>query len=433
MPLIALPIELIEQIACHLDLASLQSSRLVCASLRRQTLHSFRDRFFRIRELEWTKTDLDNLLEITTNEDFGDGLQNLVLNATPRHSNAIWLIRKRISEEDPRCQQEDIKILLAAEQKRADDTNTFFNESQHGQKVLTKVFRKLMHLHTLQFAYEPMENTYVKIRRKYCEANQHEMSRPFVAALAAIAVSNISITSIRLHPSYPYGAISIGRLESLAPALRNFDTAFASLSVLDLNLRDWRYPDAGFELDTHRAPFVVRFLAKARNVKELRLSCYSSLEGDLFGEMARHCCFDNLEVCDLSLFQVNRAADLKMFLAPSARSLRRLRLSRFILRDQSANWEEVLLGLADDPDMLVVLSKLELLDLFGRGGARETMEEYSSFAQCVELSRRRNGWREDLRWWVSGLVALGRGPAWHTWAVSYPFAPPPPGLLKIAQ
>jgi hypothetical protein len=371
MSLSSLPTELIESIASHLDLSTSCSLRLASAPLRQQSLHTFRDRFFRTRYISWTKHDLDLLLEISIHPDFGPALHHLSINATPRHSILLWQLRKRISESEAISSQpngvffkSELQEQYIAEEKEAKELATFFNETRYDQKCLRSVFEKVQSLESIEFGYKGMDRDYGKFRLGYCQSSQHEMSRPFVSTMAAIAASGIHVKEIYVHPVDNHGAISIGRLESLAPSLRNFDGAFANLEKLDLNLRDWRQPDTGFELEETRTPFAVRFLAKARNVKYLRLSCYSGLIDDFLGEMARHCTFAQLEVCKLSHFRLHNASDLTTLLAPSFLSLKHLELNYMELHDGSLSWMDLLGYLAASEDVFQALDRISLFKMF---------------------------------------------------------------------
>jgi hypothetical protein len=427
MSLRSLPTELIELIASHLDLISARSIRLVCSSLKQQTQHHFRDSYFRQRTLTWTKKSFDALLQIISHLTLGDALQHLIIDATPRHSMNIWRTRKRLSEAQAiigelsaSVAKHSLEEQHGLECRAAEDMATYFNESRYDQKCLTTVFKKLGHMDSIMFVYRGMHKNYGKFGRRYCESSQHEMSRPFISTMAAISSSNIQVKAISLHPIDNNGAVSIGRIESLAPSLKNFDAAFANLQVLKLNLRDWRYPDSGFELDTHRAPFVIRFLAKAHKVKVLELSCYSSLEDDLFGEMARHCNFRNLETCRLSLFRMNQASDLTDFLAPSSSTLRSLTLDHFRLMDEDVTWPSLLKRMARDQDTLTVLEKLELVSLFTQIGSRLMIDEVQMRTK-VTIGNGWQSWRDELLDLVDAFVEGGLGPAWHLATVAYPF------------
>jgi hypothetical protein len=371
MSLSSLPTELIECIANHLDLPTSCSLRLASASLRQQSLHVFRDRFFRRRSLSWTKENFDSLVEISAHADFGPALHYLSIDATPRHSIVLWQLRKRISESDAISShpngvffKSELQEQYVNEEKTANEIATFFNETRYDQKCLRSIFEKARNLEGIKFGYEGMDKDYGKFRLEYCQSSQHEMSRPFVSTMAAIAASGIHLKHISVHPLYNYGAISIGRLESLAPCLKNFDAAFENLDTLELNLRDWRQPDTGFELKDTRAPFAIRFLAKARNVKHLSLSCYSGLFDDLLGEMARHCTFTQLESCKLSHFRLHNTSDLTTLLAPSFSTLRGLELSYMELCNGSTSWVEFLRPLAASDAKLQALQWISLFSMF---------------------------------------------------------------------
>jgi hypothetical protein len=278
MSLSSLPTELIEHIAAYLDLPTFRSIRLVLSSLNQQLLHLFKARFFRTRTVEWTKAGLKSFVDITKHDILGVGLQHLIVNATPRRSISLWQLRKRISEINPTFSDQsgvflkcELQAKYVADEREATDQASFFNETRYDQKCLQAVFARVQILESLVFEYEGMDRKYGKFGRRYCESSQHEMSRPFVSVLAALAASGAHVKKILIHEPNHYGAVSIGRLESLAPSLRSFAIAFEKLEILQLNLRDWRDPYSGFELESNRAPFVVRFLAKARNVRHLDL------------------------------------------------------------------------------------------------------------------------------------------------------------------
>jgi hypothetical protein len=280
MSLASLPTELIEAIASYLDLPASRSLRLVSSSLKQQSLHVFRDRYFRSRSLQWAKQDFENLLKVSKHTAFGTALRHLVVDATPKHSMCLWQLRKRISEADAIFSdpngvffKSELQERYIAEEKEATELATFFNESRYDQKCLRAAFGPITQLESITFMYSGMEKKYGKFGRRYCESSQSEMSRPFVSTMTAVAASGVQVKKICTSEHFSYGAVSVGRVESLAPSLRNFEGGFEKLEQLELNLRDWRYPDTGFELGSTRAPFVVRFLAKARNVKHLNIGC----------------------------------------------------------------------------------------------------------------------------------------------------------------
>lgn len=429
MSLSHLPTELVDQIVSYSDLTSFRSFRLTCTSLAHRSFHTFKDRFFRTKTLKWAKEDFDTLLAIVCHAELGNALQHLIIDATPTHSIHLWRTRKRLSEAqaifgpyNTRPAKSPLEQKYADDTKAAEELATFFNETRYDQKRLKEVFIKLGKLESIVFEYEGMDKKYGKFGRRYCESSQHEMSRPFISTMAAIAMSNIPIKMISIHHINNFGAISIGRLESLAPSLQNFDLAFERLEVLKLNLRDWRYPDSGFELDTYRAPFAVRFLAKARNIKILDLSCYSSLENDLFEEMARHCQFAHLETCRLSLFRVNNAVDLATFLAPSSDTMKSLSLNHMVLRDDDVTWPQALQELASLPTTFTALEELELVNLFSRVGSRIILDEFGVTTRLLVGGKGRAGTlKKQLLSQVEDFHDGGSGPAWHLAAVAYPF------------
>jgi hypothetical protein len=425
MSLSSLPTELVECIAIHLDLSASCSLRLTSSSLRQQLLHVFRDRFFRTRSVSWTKHDLDLLSQVSAHAEFGLALQHLSINATPRHSVLLWQLRKRISESDAISSEpngvffkSDLQEQYIKEEKTAKELATFFNETRYDQKCLRLVFEKVRHLESIVFGYEGMDKEYGKFRAAYCESSQHEMSRPFVSTMAAIAVSGIHVKEISVHPRHHYGAVSVGRLESLAPSLKDFDAVFENLEKLELDLRDWRNPSTGFELEGRRAPFAVRFLAKARNVKDLSLSCYSGLSDDFIGELAHHCTFTKLEICKLSYFRLHDASDLCRLLAPSFLTLKGLTLSHVELDDENRDWMDLLRDLAASDDALQALQWMMLSGMFTKTKSILYFDNSGSSTLWVGIKGRTGSWRKELL----ALTARDiQGPRWYTSVTTYPF------------
>jgi hypothetical protein len=428
MSLASLPTELIESIATHLDLSGFCSLRLASHSLEERLLHVFRESFFRTRSLSWTKFDLDRFVEVSAHPDFGPALRHLCINATPHFSILLWQLRKRISESDAIHSgpngvvfQSELQEQYIQDEKKAADFATFLNETRYDHKCLRTVFDKIRTLESIVFRYVGMDKKYGKFGRRYCESSQHEMSRPFVSTMAAVASSGVLIKEISIHPIYNYGAVSIGRLESLAPSLRNFDTTFQKLEKLELNLRDWRYPDTGFELESTRAPFVVRFLMKTHNVKHLSLSCYSSLDDNLVGELARSCSFNNLVTCRLSHFRLHNALDLSQLLLPSSTTLRGLEISHVVLRDENLDWAGLFCHLAASEDGLQTLERMRLTKLFTRSGSRLCYGDGENTDLVTGAEGVIGSWRGELLARINQLREGTWGPAWHLAAVQYPF------------
>lgn len=315
----------------------------------------------------------------------------------------------------------ELQEQYIGEEKHSKELATFFNETRYDQKCLQAVFERSPNIETVMFHFEGMDQKYGKFGRRYCESSQHEMSRPFVSTMAAIAASKIHIKDISIDPVFNYGAVGIGRLESLAPSLRKFDEAFSRLERLELNLRDWRYPDIGFELESDRAPFVVRFLMKAQNVRHLRISCYSSLEADLIGDMARHCQFVYLESCKLSHFRLHDMHDLNRLLAPSSSALRGLALTHIVLRGQDQEWADLLRELATDELSLQVLEQMKLDNLYTKSGARLQFKSDASPRWTVGTKGVSKSWRDELLAQIDEISEGTWGPPWHLAVVSYPF------------
>jgi hypothetical protein len=304
----------------------------------------------------------------------------------------------------------------------ADSLARQWNATRFDQKVLIRMFERIKTLQSITFEYEGMEKRYGKFGRRYCETSQNEMSRPFVSTMNAIVAAGITVQNIYMDDKKYHGAVSVGRLESLSPVLSRFDAVFENLHTLSLNLRDWRHPEEGFEPLIQHVPFVVRFLAKCKSITSLELSCYSSLEDEIFSEMAQNCTFSRLESCRLSLFRIYDAADLLTFLVPSKNTLRSLSLSHIVLRDYAADWSEVLLRMADE---LTQLHFLELQSLFTKMGSSIAFPAVSP--GCYPVPRVRSmkltatDLQDTLRKRAMNLGIDESGPAWHVAAVAYPF------------
>jgi hypothetical protein len=425
----SLPTELIEHIATHLDLFAFRALRLTHSSCRTQTLHIFKHRFISTHTIQWTQSSLQQLVDIATHNDLGDSLQRLIINATPYYSVQLWQMRRRSSDAGhftPVTDDEDgsrlVRRLNSENEQLAEQAHevaTWFNETRFDVKCLTTVFSRLASLESITFAYTGMAPRFQKFGRRYCESSQHEMSRPFVSTMLAVATSGVVVGRIELQQGKEYGAVGIGRLESLAPSLLRLSHALSTLSTLQFNLRDWRTPDSGFEPLHHRVPFVVRFLAKCTSVKVLELSCYSDLESDLFGEMARTCHFEKLETCRLELFRLQRASDLLSFLGPSSGSLRELKLHSALLADEEKSWHGLLRDMAESTVCLACLVVLEVKYLYTPRGSRLVFldERYMSFSLRVSGP----DWREELRGEKYNYHESSSVPSWEMGAALYPF------------
>lgn len=219
MSLASLPTELIECIAAYLDLSASCSFRLSCSSLKQQSLHVFRDHFFRKRSVSWTRHNLHRLVEISEHVDFGPAMQHLHIDATPQHSISLWQLCRPLFEANAIFGdvegivfKSELQELYAEKEKEAKALATFFNKTRYDEKCLRTAFSKVQRLESIVFGYEGMDKNYGKFVRRYCESSQHEMSRPFVSTMAAVAASGIRIKQIAVDPSNDYGAVTIGRL-----------------------------------------------------------------------------------------------------------------------------------------------------------------------------------------------------------------------------
>ncbi|KAF3041267.1 hypothetical protein E8E12_000344 [Didymella heteroderae] len=341
MSLSTLPTELLEQIASYLDLAAFRSLRLTAHHCHIRTSLFFKHRFFSTQYVSWNKDSLKRLVYVAAHAEFGDALKCLVVDATPYYALELWKMRRRSADAGhltPITDDEDgSKLVRRLEDEyevraqEADSTARWFNETRFDVVCLKKVFARVKSLENLVFAYEGMDMRYSKFAQMYCETTQHEMSRPFVSALHALAASGTPVNCVSTAGIRSHGAVSVGRLESLAPCLRAFDNVFEKLDTLRLKLRDWRSPDTGFELERSRAPFSARFLVKCRNVRVIDLSFYSCFEDDAFGELVRVGRFERLQSVTLEMFRVKQGKNLIEFLEPSKAFLTELRLRHVLL------------------------------------------------------------------------------------------------------
>ncbi|KAF1931262.1 uncharacterized protein M421DRAFT_99139 [Didymella exigua CBS 183.55] len=428
----SLPAELIEQIASYLDLTSFQSFRLTSHRHLSSTAPIFRSRFFTSIILSWTKPSLQRLADISTHLELGLALQHLIIDATPHHSLSLWKMRRRSSDAghfDPLFDDEDGPKLIttldgACEslQQQAETEARWFNESRFDVVCLRKVFEKVKRLESVVFGYEGMGMRYSKFAQRYCESSQHEMSRPFVSTMAALAASNATVKRIEMAKGNGFGAVSVGRLESLAPSLRAFDAVFEKLKVLQLKLRDWRSPDTGFELERTRAPFSIRFLAKCFSVRVLDLSFYSCFESDLFGELVRLCRFAKLECVTLEFLRVEHSRDLMDFLEPSKVCLKEVRLRHVLLGDAGSGWKDVFDGFADEERGLRAPRVLHAERLFAeQSSGIKSVLFHDGESMTSRLRVEEEHWRDELRERGSRYVESEAGRMWESGAIAYPF------------
>jgi hypothetical protein len=371
------------------------------------------------------------LLDISTHAELGDALRNLVIDATPRYALELWKMSRRSADAGyltPLTDDEDggklVKRLSEEYEKleeEKEEVARWFNESRFDVTCLKKVFARVEKLESVVFKYEGMEMRYSKFAQRYCEGSQHEMSRPFVSTMNALAATGTRVERIEMGKE-GFGAVSVGRLEGLAPSLRAFDGVFGKLESLQLKLRDWRSPDTGFELESSRAPFVIRFLAKCRSVRTLDLSFYSSFEKDVFGNLARVCRFERLEFVTLELFRVKRGTDLMDFLEPSARCLREVRLRHMLLDNPGSLWKEVLIELADKEVGFAALRVLHVERLFterSSGVKRVLFHDGESSTSVLRIEGKH--WRDRLRERGCRYVESEAGRMWESGAIAYPF------------
>ncbi|KAJ4991508.1 hypothetical protein SVAN01_02889 [Stagonosporopsis vannaccii] len=428
-----LPSELVDQIASYLDLPTFRSFRLTASQFHTQTTHSFKQRFFTTRYLKWKKLSLQRFVDVSTDPDLSGACRHLIIDATPQHALLLWKMRRRSADAGymtPITDDEDcIKLArrLNADyeslQRKAETATRWLNETRFDVKCLTTVFPRLVSLESITFAYEGMEIRYSKFGDRYCETSQHEMSRPFISTLFALAASKIRVRRINMHNKNKYGAVSIGRLESLAPSLSSFDAAFENLETLQLNLRDWRSPDSGFEIETNRAPFVVRFMAKCSNVRDLELSCYSELEDNIFRSLARTCRFTKLERCKLDSLQISHHRDLVEFLTNNSCLLKELHLQHLLLADPGATWDTLFVSLANAPSLLTSLHSLKVsrlcsLQIFAPVGHVLFIDQnHESYSLLIEGA----DWRAQLKNRGRKYMMLNAVSKWEAGSTSYPF------------
>jgi hypothetical protein len=422
MALSRLPTELVEQIASYLDLPDSRSLRLTNPTLNKQTSHIFKDRFLYQHTLQWTQEAFCRLVDMTSHPHFGNALHHLIIDATPRHTVHLWQAEQHIAETrrvstryGAASATRDLEEQYRADHRVAEEVAKFFSETRFDRKSLQTVFERQQHLDSITFAYNGMHEKYAIFDGRYCESSQQEMSRPFVSTMSALAASKVQIRRIQVDNDRPFGAVSIGKLEAIAPSLHYFDHAFERLETLHLHLRDFRYSVLGFEIDDPPAAFVVRFLAKARNVRRLELSCYSRWDVDVFGQMARHCRFDKLEVCKLSVVQVMSVEHLLLLLKPADKTLVQLSLAWVAFSDPFVSCQDFLGRMAVEAEVLPCVENLYLENLTDYASCRVWMNglQAQSFGG--------HGWRGRLADALDQYETKVTKVSWHEGAVRYPF------------
>lgn len=431
MPVPSLPVELIEKVASNLDLSTLSSFRLTTRRHRNGTILIFKHRFFTTQYLSWTKSSLQRLIDISTHPELGDALQHLVIDATPHYTLDLWKMRRKSADAGhltPLTDDEDGSKLTRQLSKQyetlsqeAEKAARWLRESRFDMTALKTAFFRTKTLESIVFSCSGMERRYSMFAHRYCESSQGEMSRPFVSTLHALASTDTAVRRIEIAPGKDYGAVSVGRLESLAPLFRALDRVFEALECLQLRLRDWRSPDSGFELESMRAPFSVRFLAKCRNVRVLDLSCYSELEEDLLGEVVRAGRFERLECVTLELLRVKSGTDLRAFLEPSERYLRELRLRHVLLDDPGSSWTKVLCAIADQETAFEALRILHVERLFTKQSSSIESVLFHDGTRFTSVLRfEGENWRDDLRKCGCRHVESEAKRVWESGAIAYP-------------
>lgn len=437
MSLATLPTELLELISSHLRLPSFASLRLSCRHCYIRTLLLFKDRFFGTQYVSWNKVSLQKLVDIAAHRELGDALRHLVINSTPHHALSLWKISRRSADAGhltPLTDDEDgAKLVHRLDsqfqilQEEAERSARWFNETRFDVSCLKKAFERVKGLESPVFAYEGMEIRYSKFAQRYCEASQHEMSRPFVSTLSALAASGTLVKRIEMAKGKTHGAVSVGRLESLAPHMRVFGKLFEGLQVLELNLRDRRRPDEGFELENGRAPQGLRFLARCKSVRVLDLSFYSTLKEDVFGELLRECRFERLERVTLEFCRVRQGSDLLKFFEPSKRCLKEVTLKDVMLDEYNKRergwktWKQILDGFADDKMLFEKLQVFhaERMISESRIGARRLLFKREGLKSLLHLEGEH--WRDELREYAETCLDSAGGKLWETVAITYPF------------
>lgn len=387
--------------------------------------------------MSWTEDSLQRLADVAAHPELGDALRNLVIDATPHHALSLWKMARRSADAGhltPASDDEDgAKLVrrIASDydglKRESERAARWFNETRFDVGCLKKAFARTKGLESVVFEYEGLEIRYSKFARRYCEGSQSEMSRPFVSTMSALAGSGTGVKRIEMGDGKGYGAVSVGRLESLAPSLRAFDGLFEGLQVLKLKLRDWRTPDEGFELERARAPFSVRFLAKCRNVRVLVLSFYSTLEDDVFGELIRVGRFERLENVTLELLRVRQAGDLTKFFESSKACLKEVRLKHVMLDEHDKQesgcntWKRIFDGFADEKRGFENLRVFhaERMCYESRIGPRRLLFKRGSLKSMLHVEGEH--WRIELRQYAKTCLDSAGGTMWESGAVAYPF------------
>lgn len=344
MSLETMPSLVVALLAEVLDTSQLCSLRLTCTWFHLASLSVFKRRYVRTQTVEWTTNSLHRLLKLAMLP-IGGAIEDIVVDATPRLS-----IERTYPCDDP--YQLECKYLAM---------KSYWKGTQHDFHILTAAFKRIRIVNSITFAYDcsgcPFPITWQNAQ--FLHESSEEMSRPFIATMAAVARARLYVYEINTDSDRRYGAVrseALGMIPS--PLMTTFAGAFQRIRVLQLKLRDLRSPCVGWVQSG--TPFWVQFLSKFTDLYTLDLSFESRIHENPFQDMARHCKYPLLKNCRLDSFQVHHFQHFFAFLAHTKGSLKTLSLDTVLNNDSDMNWAAVFRQIATQ----LSLNRLELQDLY---------------------------------------------------------------------
>lgn len=211
--LLALPTELIQEIARQLDSPGRLSLRLVCRQMNAKTYHTFTDVHFTTRRHIFTEHSLNCLVSISQHPSLAQAVQNLELSLLPFEQ------RDRNAMHDPTS-----PFHVPEENSRTALTH-FLDSQAHSHRsgkdvaLLTRALTHLPNLRTLRIANEPSASWgYHHLGTAlgwpaYMASSAHGASLPsvygFDAALAAIQASAAAIHELDVAGGLPPSSLAL--------------------------------------------------------------------------------------------------------------------------------------------------------------------------------------------------------------------------------
>ncbi|KAI9772589.1 MAG: hypothetical protein M1839_002441 [Geoglossum umbratile] len=237
--LIALPQELLDEIAGFLDATGICSLRLACRALRGRTSRRFRS-FFADRRTDLSPTSLQTLYNISASEEFGSVFQNLtivaVVNETTRLSTVVQT--GKMVDVGPFGRDWHARFereALASSQAKLE----VIEKMQLDISALIAIFRKAKKLRTVSLdiiVYEDTVRQSPPIRPRSWGLVSQEASRIYQLALAAIARSHLAVEYINIFASTMGWGICTHHIYRHMPHLRTDDLGEALVGLRRLSL-----------------------------------------------------------------------------------------------------------------------------------------------------------------------------------------------------